>query len=141
MLRLSDFDEPKTLVAKYFSRRQNREVSVDIEDIVAMYEDDNIDADDAKGVERVVNRLVTVCKSDKLGSMEFCIRAREELVRTDGDIVERIKEMRRLTNKGRVRKVVRGSRERNRVVTAIRNGIEDIDEKIKSRKFTDWGRV
>ena len=141
MLRLSDFDEPEDLVAKYFSRRQNREVSIGVGDVVAIYEDDNVDVDDATGVERVVKRLVSVCKSGKLGSIEFCIKAREELVRVDGDIVARLTEMRRLTTTGRTRRISRGSRERNMVVGAVRNGIDEIDEQIEKRRFLEWGRV
>ena len=141
VLKLNSFDEPTDLVAKYFSRRQNRDVTLDITDVVAVYEDDNIDLDDAKGVERVVDRLVKICKSDKLGSMVFCIKAREELVKVDGDIVESVKKMRRLTHKGRVRRIMRGSRERSKVVDVLRIGIEDLDEKITDRKFLEWGRV
>ncbi len=125
--------------AKYWSQRQYRDVEIEIDDIDAIYEDDSLDLDDVNGVKRLLDRYVKICKSDRLGSLEFCVYAKDEIATVKHRIEIAIPKIRALASKDDkdtiVRSVKRGARERGELLHSLEISLEELDDKIEQRKF------
>lgn len=139
---LGEFDDARDVEHKYFSDRFLKDVVIDVDDIPSIYEDDYLELEDVDAVGKLVDRFVKICKSERIGSLKFCVSARDELLRISSVLEDSTASMRSFVNpdlKERGFRKVFGSRERTRLLGFIENGLDELNEEIERRSFFEGG--
>lgn len=128
-----DFDLSK-IEAEFVSERSGNKVKITIDDVIPLYADTNIDQSDVIGVRRLFDRVVKICKSERVGTLSFCVEAKDELVVLKEKIVDTVKEIRHSKVN---RRFMRGARERNKIIELLETSLDEINDEIEKRGFRE----
>ena len=142
MFDMGSFVDAGDVSFKFFSDRLYKNVDICVDDIVTIYEDDYLEPQDVDVVGRLVERFVKICSNDRIGSLKFCVSARDELLRISSVLEDSTASMRSFVNpdlKERGFRKVFGSRERTRLLGFIENGLDELNEEIERRSFFEGG--
>jgi len=129
------FKSPKDLKVSIFSTRFGKTTEIGIDDIEDIYSSTSLTVEESVAVRKVIDRIKRVCLSDRIGTFEFCVAAKDSLVDLDSRLKERSLKIRKSVHKrvfsGSGRQVDVGAQYRAQILTELEDAIEDVSNMAK----------